>query len=150
MVEYVAGMGSTQEKAMEQALENFALTTAHVVYKAFINPADEHQRVKSVVIGGKPREMFAGNMIQFGVKSTGGAVDLDAMSGQVQEIATAQPLSAGPHWIKIVYSQDQSKPMIVAATLDNKDAPGMTSAVENLKWPARDDFYMVKQFIIIK
>jgi hypothetical protein len=150
IVEYVAGTGSTQEKAMGQALENFVLTTMHVIYKAFMNPADEHQRAKSVVIAGKPRELIAGNMIQFGVQGNGGAIDLGAMSAQVQDIVMAQPLGPGPHWIKIVYSQDSSKPMIVSATLDNRDANEMTSAVQNLKWPERNDFYMVKQFIIIK
>jgi len=101
-----------------------------------MNPADEHQRVKSIVINGKPRELFAGNMIQFG-EQTSGEIDLGSMSAQIQDLVVASPLGSGPHWIKIVHSQNHSKPMIVAATLDNKDAAEMTTAVQNLKWPAR-------------
>jgi hypothetical protein len=149
IIEYVAGAGDTREKAMDQAMENFVLTTAHVIYKAFMNPADEYQRVKSVVIDGKSRELFAGNMIQFG-EQTGGEIDLGSMSAQIQDLVVASSLDSGPHWIKIVYSQNHRKPMVVAATLDNNDATEMTSAVQNLKWPERDQFYMVKQFIVIK
>jgi hypothetical protein len=94
--------------------------------------------------------LFAGNLIQFGAQGSGGAIDLDAMSAQLQDIAVAQSLAPGPHWIKIIYSQIHDKLMIASATLDNRDATEMTTAVQNLKWPERDEFYMVKQFIIIK
>jgi Family of unknown function (DUF6348) len=149
IVEFVAGSGQTQEKAMDEATLNFVLTTAHVIYKAFMNPADPHQRAKSIAINGVQREMFAGNMIQFGEKEAG-PIDLDAMSTQTQDLVATAPLGSGPHWVKVIYSQHRSKPMTVAVTMDNNDAPEMTSAVQNLKWPPREQFYMVKQFIVVK
>jgi hypothetical protein len=149
IIEYVAGLGETKEKAMDQAMANFILTTAHVVYKAFMNPDDSHQRVKSVVINNKPRDLFAGNMIQFG-GSKAGSIDLESMSTQTQDLVAAAPMGPGTHWVKFVYCQDHGKLVTVAATLDNKDAPEMTDALNKLKWPERDDFYMVKQFILVK
>ncbi len=149
IIEYVSGVGETKEKAVAQAMVNFTLTTAHVIYKAFINPADPHQRVKPVKINGQTRELFAGDMIQLG-GGTNGSIDLDNMSAQVQDMVAALPLGSGTHWIKLVYSQDHGKPLIVAASLDNKDSAGATDALTKLPWPARDDFYMVKQFFVIK
>jgi len=95
------------------------------------------------------RVNYSGNMIQMG-EQTSGEIDLASMSAKIQDLVVTSPVGSGPHWIKIVYSQNHSKPMIVAATMDNKDAAEMTSAVQNLKWPERDEFYMVKQFIVIK
>lgn len=149
IIEYVSGIGETKDKAMAQAMVNFILTTAHVVYKAFMNPSDPHQRVKSVLIDGKTRELFAGDMIQLG-DGEGGSIDLDSMSAQLQDLVAALPLGPGPHWIKLIYSQHHSKPVVVAASLDNKDSADATDALNKLKWPARDDFYMVKQFIVVK
>jgi hypothetical protein len=149
IIEYVSGIGETKDEAMSQAMVNFILTTSHVIYKAFMNPSDPHQRVKSVLINGKTREMFAGDMIQLGGGQTG-SIDLDSMSAQLQDLVTALPLGPGPHWIKLIYSQNHSKPLIVSASLDNKDSVEATDALTKLKWPARDDFYMVKQFIVVK
>lgn len=149
IVEYVSGLGETKDKAMGQAMVNFILTTSHVVYKAFMNPSDPHQRVKSVLINGKNRELFAGDMIQLG-GGEGGSIDLDSMSAQLQDLVAALPLGPGPHWIKLIYSQHHNKPLIVSASLDNKDSTEATDALSKLKWPPRDDFYMVKQFIVVK
>jgi hypothetical protein len=149
IVEYVSGIGETQEKARAQAMVNFILTTAHVVYKAFMNPSDPHQRVKSVLINGRTRELFAGDMIQLGGGESG-SIDLDSMSAQLQDLVAALPLGSGPHWIKLIYSQHHSQPVIVSASLDNKDSAEATEALNKLKWPTRDDFYMVKQFIVVK
>jgi hypothetical protein len=149
IVEYVAGLGDTTNKATGEAMANFVLTTAHVVYKAFMNPDDPHQRVKSVTVNGTTRQMFAGDMIQMG-EQMATPVDLGSMSAKVQDLVTAMPLGAGPHWIKVIYSQHHSQPMVVSANLDNKDADELTAKVQKLNWPARDEFYMVKQFFVIK
>ena len=149
IIEYVSGIGETKDKAMDQATVNFVLTTAHVVYKAFMNPSDPHQRVKSVLINGKTRELFAGNMIQLG-GGENGSIDLDSMSAQLQDLAASLPLGPGSHWIKLIYSQHHGKPLVVSASLDNNDSAQATEVLNKLKWPVRDEFYMVKQFTIVK
>ena len=40
--------------------------------------------------------------------------------------------------------------MLCAVTLDNADSPALTEAVKELPWPKNEEFYMVKQFIIVK
>ena len=59
-------------------------------------------------------------------------------------------LSDQPHWIKIVYGQNEKVPTIVAVTLDNNDESTLTEKIKQLDWPKHDGFYMVKQFIVIQ
>ena len=59
-------------------------------------------------------------------------------------------LSPTPHWVKILYSQKDSKPLTVAATLDNQDQNELTNAVKEMQWPRRDGYYTAKQFVVIK
>jgi hypothetical protein len=149
ITEFVAGMGDAEEKAINDALLNFTLTTFHVVYKGFINPADPHTTMTKVAVGGVDRDVIAGDIFMRGTAS-GTDVDLNAMRSEIQGVLKDVPLAPGPHWIKVVYSQNDGKPMTVAVTLDNADHLGMTRAVERLKWPRRDGFYMAKQFIVVK
>jgi hypothetical protein len=52
IIEYVAGPGKTEDQAVNDCLANFVLSTFHVVYKSFMNPADEHQTVEPITING--------------------------------------------------------------------------------------------------
>jgi len=146
ITEFVAGIGKTEEEAIKDALLNFTLTTLHVVYKGFINADDPHMTIDSVVIDGVSRDVIAGDLYMRSEKKP----DLHAMRAQIQDALKNLPLTAGPHWIKVVYGQINSKPTTVAVTLDNADHPDLTEAVKNLNWPRRDGFYMVKQFILVK
>jgi hypothetical protein len=40
--------------------------------------------------------------------------------------------------------------MMCAVTMDNEDSPALTEAVSKLEWPKPEEFYMVKQFIVVK
>ncbi len=149
IVEFVAGMGETEQQAINDALVNFTLTTSHVVYKAFINAADPHMTTTTVPIQGVNREVVLGDIFMRGTDSKKD-IDLNPMLAEIQGVLKNVPLSPEPHWIKIVYSQVDGKPMTVAVTLDNADHAAMTDAVSRLNWPRRDGLYMVKQFIVVK
>src|SRR5205823_11492574 len=131
--------------AVNDALLNFTLTTFHVVYKGFINAADPHMTMSTVAIGGVNCEVIAGDIFLRGAPSNKD-IDLNALRAEIQGVLQRFPLAPGPHWIKVVYSQNSRKPMTVAVTLDNADHPEMTEAVKRLKWPLVDGFYMAKQF----
>ena len=149
ITEFVAGMGETEERAVNDALLNFTLTTFHVVYKAFVNADDPHMTSATVPIGGADREVIAGDIFMRGSPSDE-EIDLHAMNAQIQGALKAVPLAPGPHWVKVVYSQDGGVPTAVAVTLDNAAHPGLTDAVKRLKWPPREGVYMAKQFIVVK
>jgi hypothetical protein len=148
IVEFVAGMGDTEDAAVADSLANFTLTTFHVVYRCFLNADDPHQTVKEVTIGGKPRQVAFGDIFLRGGEGTN--FDMDAMRLKIEEALTGLSLSEQPHWIKIVYGQHKSEPTTVAVTIDNNDENDLTEKIKNLAWPKQEDFYMVKQFIVIQ
>lgn len=149
IIDYVAGMGDTEEQAAQDAMLNFTLSTFHVVYKAFMNPDDPHQSIQEVSIAGQKRQMLSGDLFLRGSEGSG-SIDLEAMRPQIQAAIVALPLSDGPHWIKVVYGQNAGERIIVAATFDNQDQVALTETIGKLSWPKSDGFYMAKQFIVIK
>ena len=148
IVEFVAGVGKTEAEAIDDTLLNFTLTTYHVVYKAFLNDQDEHMDSEELTISGQPRAAVMGDIYMRGNASA--QIDLNPMRPQLKAALEGLQLTSEPHWIKIVYSQNESKPMTVAVTLDNSEDQGLTKAITELDWPRSNDFYMAKQFVVIK
>jgi hypothetical protein len=149
ITEFVAGMGDTEAKAINDALVNFTLTTFHVVYKGFINSEDPHMTATTVTINGAEREVIAGDiMLRGGLQE--GKLDLEPLRPEILDALKQTALSPQPHWAKVVYSQQAGKPMTVAVTLDNNDEVKLTEAIKRLSWPRIDGFYMAKQFIVVK
>jgi hypothetical protein len=149
ITEFLGGTGKTEEEAIKDTMLNFTVTTFHVVYKAFINPLDPHMGMKKLQINGAEREVILGDILSRG-NTAEGEVNLNPMREEIRKAISKLALEPSPHWIKIVYSQHESKPMTVAATLDNGDHKGLTDAITALPWPRSDRFYMAKQFIVIK
>jgi hypothetical protein len=149
VIEFVAGVGQTEEQAINDALLNFTLTTFHVVYKGFINAADPHMTMTTVPINGMNRDVIAGDIFMRGGASDKN-IDFNGLTEEIRGALKDLPLTPEPHWIKILYSQNGGKPMTVAATLDNADHLGMTDAVKRMHWPRQDSFYIAKQFIVVK
>ena len=147
ITEFVAGTANTEDQAIKDALASFTMATFHVIYKAFINPADPHMTVDKIAFDGVDREVIAGDLV---TRSAGKGADLAPMVTGIQSALKKFRLAPGPHWIKIVYSQLDGKPMTVEVTFDNAEHAAMTEAVKGLKWPKPKEFYMAKQFIVVK
>jgi len=150
IVEYVAGVGDTEKKAIDDTLVNFALTTFHPIYKCFVNPADKHQPLHAIILrDGQKREVAMGDILLRGGASKP-PMDLNSLRPGIQTEIAKLPLAGGPHWVKIVYGQSKSTPMTVSVTLDNSEHEGLTKAIKALDWPRRDEVYIAKEFIVIK
>ncbi len=149
IIEFVAGMGDSEEKAADDSLLNFTLSTFHVVYKSFLNAADPHQTIEKITINGAAHELFMGDIYTRGPESSE-KLDLEPMRAQIKAAVVALPLDKRTHWIKIVYYQQGGRARTVAVTLDNQDHEALTTSIKALKWPISDKYYVMKQFIVIK
>lgn len=149
VVEFVAGMGESEEQAVRDSMLNFTLTTFHVVYKGFINDADPHMKAEKIVVGGQQRELIAGDFYMRGGQSFE-KLDMDGVQKQIKEAVARLPLAPAPHWIKIVYAQNDGQSMTVSVTLDNAGHPELTAAVEQMPWPKVKEFYLAKQFLVVR
>jgi hypothetical protein len=79
-----------------------------------------------------------------------GGEGLEKMSDRIREVLSLEQFDSRPRWIKVVYGQSKKEPMTVSVTLDNQEDPGLAARVKALPWPAREQFYMAKQFLVIK
>ena len=149
IIEYVSGRGNTWEKAIGDAQANFVMTTFHVVYRSFLNPKDPHQLVEPITINGQPRELVLGDTMTRG-GHTNSLPDLSAFRDRFRQLMASQPLSPQVHWVKIIYANYHSKVMLCEVTLDNHTSPALTEAVKQMPWPPNEEFYMVKQFLVVK
>jgi len=149
IIEYVAGKGDTLKQAEDDAKVNFILSTFHVAYRSFLNPNDPHQTEEKITINGQPRVLVLGDTLTRS-QTTNSSPDMFRFRDRFREILASQPLSPQSHWIKIIYANHHSNVMSCAVTLDNQDSPTLTDAVKNLPWPKQEEFYMVKQFVVVK
>ncbi|MEP6668702.1 MAG: DUF6348 family protein [Chthoniobacter sp.] len=150
IVEFLAGVGEDETKARKDCLANFILTTFHVIYKSFMNAADPHQEIETMAIDGQDRAVARGNLYVRGQSGLDDA-QMKAINEGIRDLLRQQHFDGRPHWVKIVYGQMKSQPMTVATTRDNHDDDALTAAVvKQIAWPARDEFYMAKQFIVIQ
>lgn len=149
IVEFIAGIGDSREKAIHDSFVNFVVTTFHVVYKGFINFEDPHLESTKLTIAGKEREVLLGDIF-LRSNSSEQRVDLSRIRPQIEAMLEKSNLSSDVHWIKIVYAQMNNKPMTVSVTIDNAEDQGMTEQMTRLGWPSATAFYMAKQFIVVK
>lgn len=149
IIEFVAGSGDSITKAEDDAKVNFIVSTFHVVYRSFLNPNDPHQAEENININGRPRVLVLGDtMARSGATNT--SPDMFPLREHFRKVLSPFPLSEQTHWIKIIYANHHSKVRLCAVTLDNEDSPALTEALQNLPWPKQEEFYMVKQFIVVK
>lgn len=149
IVEFVAGIGEDETAAREDSMKNFILSTFHVIYKSFLNPEDPHQMIETVAIDGADRAVVAGTLYMRTNKELD-ATQMKTITEGIKEALRRQHFDGRPHWVKIVYGQNEGKPMTLAATCDNRDDAALHAAAQRIAWPVRDEFYMAKQFIVIK
>jgi len=149
IIEYVAGSGKSRKEAEDDAKLNFVVSTFHVVYRSFLNPTDPHQTEEKITVNGGQRTLVLGDTMTRS-QTTNSSPDMFPLRNRFREIVSSQALSPQSHWLKIVYANLHSKVMLCAVTLDNQDSPALTEAVKALPWPKQEEFYVVKQFIVVK
>lgn len=147
IVEFVAGSGDTEDDAIQMSFANFAMSTFHVVYSCFMNPSDTHMSHENVKIGGSDRVLTTGGIFAMGGEDL---PDFAAVSDQIRDELCKMDLPEGTHWLKVVYGRHQHGVIVEAVTLDNEDFDAMTSRLKTLDWPATDNFYLAKQFLVVR
>jgi hypothetical protein len=149
IVDYVAGIGADAKAAKGDAIANFTLTTFHVLYSALINDKDPHLKPVMHKVHGKPRNFYIGG---WGIR-TQSPIDqsiLDKLTEHFVARIQQLDLDEKTHWVKVVYGQHKGEIIAADITLDNVGDDRLNPAVHKSPWPKRDDFYMLKLFILIK
>lgn len=145
IVESLPGYGASPEAADDDARKRFANTTLDLIYRGFIKSPDPQKDAAPVTINGLQRTLVLGELSLRGRQG-----DLGSISAQIEKLIAALPLSAAPHWFKIVYSQADGVPNTVEVTLDNANHPGMVASLGELPWPKQTELYTFRRLIVVR
>lgn len=141
--EYLTGIGSSESAARQKCLENFSISTFHVIYKAFLNPTDTHQDVYRFRQGKSNRVYVAGQLVSMG---DGSAPRLNAkLETEIRTVVLKHPFGPGPHAVKVVYMPGVASSL----TVDGQEQPKLADALKQLHWPKSAKPYMAKQFAVV-
>ncbi len=150
IVESFAGIGTSRQEAVKNALENFCRNSYHVFLAACWDQVDEDQvSVEHWDIEGTHWEVFVGN---YGVRSFGGPrVDIpeDAFT-TVEALLRKLPLEDSLYWLRIFYSNVGNGNVITEVLLNNEVWEEAQTVVSALDWPKRDGFYSVRNFLMMQ
>ena len=148
VVESVAGVGRTEEEALNDALMNFARASLHVLLSAFIRPPDEHVLVETWRVGGIDRKVILGNLVIRGVDSglEHGTPWIKAFETSLRSL----PLTSGTHWVRVYYAQRNEQPMALEVLLDNEPWQELADLLKTAPWPAAPDFFSWRLFLVLQ
>lgn len=147
IIDYPAGIGDDTAKATGDALANFTLTTFHPLYAAFVDPKDPHTDKQKWKIGSAERTVYVGEP---GLRGKVLPATKSWIIEKFKNSFATQKLDDKAHWSKLVIAEADGKIVEFEITVDNETDKAMQAAMMNdSNPPGQDDFYMVKQFIVI-
>jgi hypothetical protein len=149
IIESFAGVGQTLEKASADAVVNFVATSFHVLLAAFFRPDDEQVTREEWTVGGRPALVTIGNAGIRG-KPPVPAGQLVGWFGRLRAKLEEQQLRPGTHWASAYHGQMQGRSLACEARLDNVVWPEMQSELAAFAWPAAEDFYGVRLFLVLQ
>lgn len=147
--DFVAGMGKEEGSAKADAMANFTLTTAHVLYSAFFNSNDDHTAPETFQVQGKTRTLYAGDSYLRGNAPDQAAIEkLDKYL--IESFKKATPADDKPHWVKIAYGRSGEEVISSQGLIDNNRSVEFEKALKAAPWPETNSFYLFKKFLLVK
>lgn len=148
IIESFSGWGDDDDSLVHDAVQNFSLSSFHVLLSAFFNDHfDEQIDQETWQIGKQTFTATIGNVISRGdVPDTLGTAWFNEYQQAVQKL----PLSDGVHWLRLYYGQADNRAIAYEALLDNEHCQAIMPLVEHFSWQASDDFYSVRVFLVVK
>ncbi|NRD43611.1 DUF6348 family protein [Corallococcus exiguus] len=148
VVESVAGVGKTEEEALNDALMNFARASLHVLLAAFVRPPDDHVTVETWQVGGIDRRVILGNIITRG--DSPGPQLVEPWLNAFESALRSLPLASGTHWVRVYYAQREEKRMALEVLLDNEPWQELADLLETAPWPAAPGFLSRRLFLVLQ
>lgn len=147
MIERLAGIGDTQKDAILDVQTNFANSVFHVWLSALLGKPNQFAKEYVWKVNGTDRNITVGFPTARGEFEAGANAGWqDAWHSAVREL----PLSSETHWASICYCQNAGKLLACDTLVDNNDCESAKEKVLSFAWPARDKFYLIRQFLIIQ
>ena len=148
ITESFSGFGQDDEHMINDAIRNFTVSSFHVLLSAFFTDKFDKQIEKETwQINQQDFTAILGNAISRG--SVPDNLGLNWRDEYVQKIKKL-PLTQGTYWLRLFYGQFNSQTISYEALLNNQYCQEIMPFVEKFSWKKSDDFYSIRQFLILK
>ena len=79
-------------------------------------------------------------------------IDFNPVTDEIKKMIKSSELKleGGWHWMKVVYGQNNNKPIVSSVTFDNGGHDKLTKQIRKSEWPEAEGFYMGKQFFMFR
>ena len=149
VIESFVGLGETRDKAVADALHNFVANSFHVLLAAFLRPGDDQVSQEEWAVGGRPCRVTIGNVGVRGKPPVQGE-QLVGWFKRFEEKLREKHLPPGTHWVRLYYAQRRGQAVACEVLLDNEVWEEVRSEMAALDWPAGEEFYSVRTFLVIQ
>ena len=149
IVESFAGLGTTADEAVADAMQNFVVNSFHVLLAAFFGVSGQQVAQEKWVSGGKPCRVTIGNVGVRGEPPVEGEA-LVAWFDHFTEKLRQKQFAAGTHWVRVFYAQMQNEALACEVLLNNEVWEEMQSEMAAIDWPAGEAFYSLRLFVVIQ
>jgi hypothetical protein len=149
IVESFAGFGATQKEAIAEALQNFMLSSFHVITAAFLQENDSNVTVETWKIGDQEKRVIIGNVTMRG-NPPANFSESNWFSQLEEKIKASSKDLTGAHWVRLYCSQVDNAISDREILLDNEPWEELEKEIPNFSWPKGKDFYSARIFMILK
>jgi hypothetical protein len=149
LIESVTGIGESREKAIDDAVQSFALNSFQVILAAFFAQPGDQVRIKNWSIGGIERRVFLGPIGLGGNAPDPSSTPVDWFT-QVEEKLKSINIDGGTHWISVYYEQIDNHLSKMEVLLDNDVWEAMQKDLATVHWPKGNEFLSLRVFVVIQ
>jgi hypothetical protein len=150
IIESFGGTGSTKDKAVATAWENFCRNSFHVFLAAFWERGEDDQvTIEQWDIAGVKWKVIIGN---FGIRSFGGlpvTVPPDLFP-TIEELIKTLSLPDDCYWVRTFFCNINESETVSEVLVNNSVWETAQDTISKLDWAKEEGYYSVRNFLILQ
>jgi hypothetical protein len=156
LIESFSGIGDNQNSQLKDAVNNFTLNSFHTILCAFYNFKDNEQDIEVWTVKDNDWNVFIGpyglrTMNSEGKDNFNAEMIPKELIEKLQRSIEQLHLNASQdYWFRTFYAHKDKKCIVTEALLNNSVMSDIQSSISNIKWPESDEFYSVRNFIVLR
>ena len=147
IIESIIGIGNTENEAINNSLQAFAMNSFHVIMAAFFRPDDQQAARENWTTGNTISKVTLGNLCGRGEFPNDPTFrDWFPLFKGLIETSSFSP---GFHWIRLYYGHMKGKTLACEVLLDNEPWIAAQDALASYPWLKAEAFYSQRLFLIL-
>jgi len=152
-VESFVAQAGTVDAAVAEVMDQFEVNVLHTFIMAFWEGAKKEENGVGTdiwEINGHRWQAVVSNYGYRGAEEFDNVIDdLDTLYVAIEEQIKAFPVKEDIYAIRTVYTNTHEGEPVVETYINNQEFPALNDAVSNLGWKASDNFYSVRNLVLL-